>query len=410
MEYGYIKEGKVYRNAFLNFPEKEIGVVKDSDEATFQYFTERFELLTKQVEEVKEKVETQSNKGSYLMKVTNLKSGLPEVDALGDFESIYQTLIKIESDLNEYIVQNRHKNLQIKTALLEELREVAKSHEWKSATEAIKELQQKWIKTGAVDAEHKEKIEGEFKELTSSFFERKSEFYAEFDKMMQEKEADYDQFLKDAKLALGKADANSMQKVQKQLMEEWKALGKIKPEKHSQYWTAFQKELKGAYHASKKVQAKKNVSVEQNEKYKRAMLEKLAEANEAIVPEVNLNNIRKDWKAIGPTSKAVTEELNDSFMSLNGQLSEKVFLDQLLKKKARKEMSAADKERLRIKLLYDLLNRDVNELETFELNVEKFNMAKGLDSLLDKKLDQQKRKVQIKRDILKQLKSAQNKA
>lgn len=55
-----------------------------------------------------------------------------------------------------------------------------------------------------------------------------------------------------------------------------------------------------------------------------------------------------------------------------------------------------------------MLNRDVNELKTFELNVEKFNTAKGLDSLLDQKLEQQKRKVEIKRELLKQLKSAQN--
>ena len=66
------------------------------------------------------------------------------------------------------------------------------------------------------------------------------------------------------------------------------------------------------------------------------------------------------------------------------------------------------RDKLRIKLLYDLLNRDVNELKTFELNVEKFNTAKGLDSLLDQKLEQQKRKVEIKRELLKQLKSAQN--
>jgi HKD family nuclease len=95
-------------------------------------------------------------------------------------------------------------------------------------------------------------------------------------------------------------------------------------------------------------------------------------------------------------------------MRVSGMLSEKIFLNQLLNKKAKKGISPEERDKLRIKLLYDLLNRDVNELKTFELNVEKFNTAKGLDSLLDQKLEQQKRKVEIKRELLKQLKSAQN--
>ncbi|KYG77200.1 MULTISPECIES: DUF349 domain-containing protein [Roseivirga] len=408
MEYGYIKEGKVFRNAFLDFPEREIGVVKENDESTFQYFTERFQSLEKEIEEIKEKVENQSNKGSYLMKVTNLKEGLSELDALGDFEAAHTTLTTIEGELNEYIIQNRHKNLQIKTALLEELKVVAKSHEWKSATAAVKEIQQKWIKTGAVDAEHRDRIEGEFKELTNSFFERKAEFYAELEKMMEEKEADYAQFVEKASKTLANSDASKLRDVQKQLMEEWKALGKIKPEKHSAFWNEFQGVLKSAFNKAKKSQSNKKASAEENEKSKRELLGSLEKLNEQIVPEVNLNQVRKDWKSIGFTSKSVTPELNESFMRVSGMLSEKIFLNQLLNKKAKKGISPEERDKLRIKLLYDLLNRDVNELKTFELNVEKFNTAKGLDSLLDQKLEQQKRKVEIKRELLKQLKSAQN--
>lgn len=408
MEYGYIKEGKVFRNAFLDFPEREIGVVKENEEATMQYFIEKFESLTKEIEEVKEKVETQTNKGSYLMKVSNLKEGLSELDALGDFVAAHDTLTKIEQELNQYIVENRHKNLQIKTALLEELKTVAKSHEWKSATAAIKEIQQKWIKTGAVDSEHKERIEGEFKELTNSFFERKAEFYAEIEKMMQEKEADYLSFLEKAAKTLNDADASQIRNIQKQLVEEWKGLGKIKPEKHSEFWGKLQVLFKKSGAMARKSQQNKKASAEENEKLKRQMLDKLKTLGEQLAPEVNLNQVRKEWKSIGFTPKEVNNELNESFMHLTGIISDKIFLNQLLEKKARKGMSDVDRDKLRIKLLYDLLNRDISELQTFELNVEKFNTAKGLDQLLDQKLEQQKRKVEIKRELLKQLKSAQN--
>ena len=407
MEHGYIKEGKVFRNAFLGFPEKEIGVVKENEEATIKYFIERFETLNKEIEEVKEKIESQSNKGSFLMKVTNLKEILPELDALGDFEEAFNTLTKIEAELNEYIDQNRHKNLQIKTALLEELREVAKSHEWKSATVAIKELQQKWIKTGAVDSEHRDRIEGEYKELTAGFFERKAEFYAEWEKMLQEKEADYERFLKSAANSLEKTEPGELRDVLKQLIEEWKTLGKIRPEKHSEFWEKFQQLTKNAQGQARKLQNERNASGEESEKQKRALLEKLENLSQQLVPVVNLNQVRKDWRNTGFVAKKLNDELNEQFQRVTGLLSEKVFLNQLLEKKARKGMSDDEKNKLRIKLLYDLLNRDVNELQTFELNVEKFTTAKGLDNLLDQKLDQQKRKVEIKRELLRQLKSVE---
>ena len=50
-------------------------------------------------------------------------------------------------------------------------------------------------------------------------------------------------------------------------------------------------------------------------------------------------------------------------------------------------------------------DRDYNELRTFEENLGKFNTSKGLDGLLEKKLNQQKRKVDIKKAILSELKT-----
>lgn len=406
VEYGYIKEGKVFRNAFLDFPEREIGTVKENESTTLDYFTERFSSLQAEIEDVESKIESQLNKGSFLMKVLNLKESLHEIDALGDFESVFKKLERIEADLNDYIAQNRHKNLQIKTALLEELKAVAKSHEWKSATAAVKEIQQKWIKTGAVEAEHKDKIEGEFRELMDQFFERKAAFYAELEQMMKDKEADYVAFLEKAKAKISSVDPSKIKALQKQLMTEWKELGKIKPEKHSEFWTKFQAMLKAASNQSRGGHQQRKASAEEALKRKRAMLDELKKLSDELEPRVNLNQVRKEWKTSGFVPREMNQELNDTFYQVTSLLSEKVFLAQLVNKKADKGISEEEKGKLRIKLLYDLLNRDLGELQTFEENVEKFNTSKGLDNLLEQKLLQQKRKVQIKRDLLEQLKKA----
>jgi len=404
VEYGYIKEGRVFRNPFLDFPEREIGTVRENEEVTINYFTERFASLQAEIEDVKAKIESQANKGSFLMKVVNLKESLAEQDALGDFEQTFRQLEEIEAGLNEYIVQNRHKNLQIKTALLEELRAVAKSHEWRSATAAIKEIQQKWIKTGAVDTELKDKIEGEFKELMDQFFERKASFYAELEKMMKDKEANYESFLKKVRDKLSDADPSKLRFLQKELMNEWKELGKVKPEKHSEYWGQFQGLLKSAMAKARGGQQNRRASSEQALKQKKEILEKLQKLSEELEPKVNLNHVRRDWKNSGFVQRDQNYELNNAFQEITSLISEKIFLSQLLNKKAPKDASVEERDKLRIRLLNDLLKRDMTELQNFEENVEKFNTAKGLDNLLEQKLQQQKRKVQVKRDLLNQLK------
>lgn len=390
----------------MDFPEREIGTVKEDDATTLEYFTERFSSLKAEIEDVESKIESQPNKGSFLMKVLNLKESLYEIDAIGNFEAIFKKLEKIESELNEYIAQNRHKNLQIKTALLEELRSVAKSHEWKSATEAVKEIQQKWIKTGAVEADLKEKVEGEFRELMDQFFERKAAFYAELEQMMKDKEADYEVFLGKVKARLASADPSKLRGLQKELMSEWKELGKIKPEKDSEFWAKFQGMLKTAMSQSRGGQQNRRAGGEEALKRKKAMLEKLERLSNEMEPKVNLNQVRKEWKTTGFVPREISHELNSSFHEVTSLLSEKIFLAQLVNKKAHQGISEEEKGKLRIKLLYDLLNRDLGELQTFEENVEKFNTSKGLDNLLEQKLLQQKRKVQIKRDLLEQLKKA----
>lgn len=404
VEYGYIKEGKVFRNAFLDFPEREIGLVKENEATTLDYFTERFSSLQAEIEDVESKIESQLNKGSFLMKVLNLKESLHEIDALGDFESVFKKLEKIEADLNEYITQNRHKNLQIKAALLEELKAVAKSHEWKSATAIVKEIQQKWIKTGAVEADLKDKIEGEFRELMDQFFERKAAFYAELEQMMKDKEADYTSFLEKAKAMISSVDPSKVRGLQKQLMTEWKELGKIKPEKHTEFWNQFQALLKAAANQSRGGQQNRKAGTEEALKRKRDMLDKLQKLSGELEPKVNLSQVRKEWKTTGFVPRELNQELNDAFYQITSLISEKIFLAQLVNKKAQKGISEEEKGKLRIKLLYDLLNRDLGELQTFEENVEKFNTSKGLDNLLEQKLLQQKRKVQVKRDLLEELK------
>lgn len=341
------------------------------------------------------------------MKVIHLKDTMHEFDAIGDFEGLYATLNALHTELDEYIEANRQKNLDIKTALLVELKEVAESHDWKASSALVKEIQGKWLKTGAVAKEKRAEIEDAFKDVTQRFYERRSAFYADLSKMAEEKESAFEEFLEKAEALKSIKDIAELHKVISTYKEQWHALGKIKPAKHSEFWEQFQTIIKAALNQAKKIEkVKSKISPEANRNSKEAIIGELEKANESILPKVDLNAINRKWKAIGPVGKKFSEELSEKYLRLSGIISEKKFLNTLVEKKSKKGASDDDLNKLRIRLVRGLLDRDYSELKTFEENMGKFNMASGLDNLLDRKLAQQKLKVEIKKDILTELKKA----
>ena len=72
--YGYIKEGNVYLSAYMEFPDRLIGVVKDSEEASIDYFVDRFEKVEQKIANVAKSIEESANKGSYLMKLIHMRT------------------------------------------------------------------------------------------------------------------------------------------------------------------------------------------------------------------------------------------------------------------------------------------------------------------------------------------------
>jgi len=402
MEFGFVEDGKVVRKGFGEFADRVIGEVNSTAEESIAYFEERFSKLQAEVDDIGEKIANQANKGSFLTKVEFLKSSLSEYNGLGDFEAMGKKLDQMLEELNTYIEQNRHKNLQIKTALLEQLKPITESSEWKTTSAQVKEIQQKWIKTGAVGTEHKEKIEGEFKSLIESFYARRDEFYADLNKMMEEKEADFEDFVKAAKSLTEITDGNKLRAAIKEKQAEWKSLGKIKPSRHSHFWDKFQEVIKEAL-SNAKAQEKKVTGGNQKEQLAKlkSFLAQVIEANKAFEEVKNLEQLKKDWRVLQKVNHKDGRAVKNDIRHHMDMLSEKAFIFDLAAKKSKtKEIDMKFYQRV----CRDLLERDRRELVNFEENMSKFNMAEGLDNMLTKKLRQQQQKVDVKKAILEQIK------
>jgi hypothetical protein len=114
-EFGFCQDGKVFLNAYLDFPSREIGFVRETEQEALNYFARRFELANSKVNQLVQELEEVQNKGSYLTKVVQMKAYLITFDGLGDFIPLLAKLDELEVFLRGLIQNNQIKNLEIPT-------------------------------------------------------------------------------------------------------------------------------------------------------------------------------------------------------------------------------------------------------------------------------------------------------
>ncbi len=66
-ELAFIEGGKVILKEQEGFPQREIGEVKEDEAPALQFFQDRFDHLKEKVDKVQHQIETEDNKGSFLM-------------------------------------------------------------------------------------------------------------------------------------------------------------------------------------------------------------------------------------------------------------------------------------------------------------------------------------------------------
>ena len=336
-----------------------------------------------------------------------MKTSLGEFDAIGDFASVHKKLIVLENRLQDSIKNNRVKNLEIKRALLIELKVLAVSKEWKAASHLVKELQKKWSKTGAVDEQYFEEVEEPYKALIQGFYDNRAAFYADLDKMMKEREVFYHDFLKKAESLRAIPTLEALRAEIKVLMDEWKELGRIQKAERDKCWEAFQKIIQESLDKAKK-EAKKvaKKSPAESLKLRKQFLDKLSKVTQELHLPYNVEKLKSEWSKLGSVSKKEMDSMRQEYGRLLMILSEAAFVNDLAKKKSNKGSKPEELKKLKIRLIRDLLERDKRELQTFNENLGNFSMAKGLDKIIGNKLELQEKKVEIKQYILEQFRKS----
>ena len=449
--YGFIKDGKIYRNAFLEYPEREIGEVRESEESTIKYFEDRFAMAENKVANLEKAVEESDNKGSYLMKLVHMRDQLANFDALGDYVVLYDKLDTVEEMLRDIIAKNRVKNLEIKQALIEEAEEYENSTDWKEAADQLKEIKNKWIRTGAVNEEQEEEIEGRFTQILDNFFQRRNQFFEDRKRMIGDRLQQYRDIIYELRGLLRSENPRDHIPRVKELQAKWREVGKVPPRAYGKFFKDY-KYLTGRFFRPQRssydqrqrpYRPRTNNGGQGGDGYRRSsssfpprrrpdgptgggynnssyntdeMLERkkelLSQAQELAAKEEqdvieDVKRLRFLWKRTGKLPRHIGGEITSNFIRACDMASEKSFLNRLARSK-NPDFDQADAEQkinLKINLLNNLIARDEKELDVYKENAEKFssNAYNSMDREVSMKLRAQQRKVAVKKALMQKL-------
>ena len=408
--FGYIKDGKVFLKGFLGGEDREIGEVKGDEPSTLRYFEGRFAQLQEKVAQLKAAIQENQNKGSFLMKLIHLKESLYQSDALGDFVALIAELEQQEEFLGEIIQGNRSKNLEIKQGLVQEALALQDSTDWKETTEKFKELKLRWIKTGPVEKEVHEDLEGQFNQAVNYFFRQRQEFYDQLTLQAEVNIKVYESLLEQAREAHDLPDAKMAFDISKRIQKEWKAAGKVPAERRQPIWDEFSR-LNNRIFSRYKRTLNPGPEMHPREVLRKieGMVEELKKlAHQPTSQEITLRakTIQEDWKKL-PMRKPKEANLPArSYQFFMDIIFEKAFLEKLGHSKYADFADKMLEEQNQIKssILKDLLRRDQGELETMQNNSDNFRVETAdFEMMMKKKLSSLKRKIDVKNYVLRQL-------
>jgi hypothetical protein len=404
-QFGFCRDGKVFIKPYLNFPEREIGYVRNTESEALEYFINRFDLAQKKVAALSKEVEDVQNKGSFLTKVIQMKAYLAEFDGLGDFTPLFAELDRLEAFLKDLIVNNQVKNLEIKRALVSDAKLIASEADITNATDRLLEVKAKWVKTGPVEKQLQESLTTEFQEIVDGFFLRRRAFFEEKNRIIDEKIAKLQGFI-DSVHQYRKAEDidDSVIKV-KELQREWKTVMGLPPKKQSMLWKNFKKANEmffEKYNRIKGIEVKPRIDPRVQELTAMMMeLETKLKDQLNIVATAELAKAYLiKWKEITAVVKTIDRSLAERFRNACDKIFEMNYLLRVISYRhpALNEKPRLEQLKIMINQMDYMTKKERSELEMFIADSEEDGTMN--DKPVQSKINTQKRKISMKEMLL----------
>lgn len=291
------------------FKEKIVAILNPvTGDAVIQNLIEKFEELNKQIEDLKAEWNNSADKIKIMAKIQRLNEHLKNVHAIGNLQPLLDEAHNWERTVLD-IIEGHY---QQKLALVQEAEQLTvENNNWKELTQKLKDIGERWKSLGFVEKKRNDELWERFENIKNKFFEEKRIHQDDISKdLLQNLDLKLELVEKAEHLAESDQWKDTTE-LFKQLMEDWKKIGRTIPEKNEALWQRFIG-AKNHFFDRKKAHTDQ-IKIEQENNYQKKLVivekaETIQNSTDWTITAQVFNELTAEWKNIG----AVPSEFGNS--------------------------------------------------------------------------------------------------
>lgn len=310
-EFCALSEGReLVLKATAHSPERVLSALTPDNYTTIATaLSEKFKEVEGKMQELNAEWDQTEDKLKLNGKITRLKDYIQRANAIGDYATLYVNLQEKEKEVQALYDVNYAGKLQ----LVEKAEALQDSEEWKTTTEAFRQIVEEWKLANPADKGRSEKLWERIEKARNHFYERKRQHQ---EGMEQDMMQNLDLKLEICETAEQHATSEDWRKssdVMKELMEKWKTIGRVaSADKNEELWNRFIASRNTFF--DRKKQHFEHIQQEQEGNYslKLALVEKAEELSDSTdwkETTATLATIMDEWKSIGKVPFEKADEL-----------------------------------------------------------------------------------------------------
>ncbi len=238
-----------------------------------------------------------------------------------EFNSYYFEFKKQLGNLRKETERQKESNLNLKTDLLNKLRDLVDGEETTLSINVIKEIQETWKSIGQVPAAQNRSLWASYNALMDRFYDNRS-IYFELKELDRKKNLERKtELCEKAELLKGVKDLKDAIKSLNELHEEFKHIGPVPRDEQEIIWQRFKAASDAVYDRRKNFYDGQKELYQKNQEDKELLIEKLKDfggftasrIREWNIKTKEILEIQKSWEKIGAVPRESGKEVNRAF-------------------------------------------------------------------------------------------------
>ncbi|MBW8796972.1 MAG: DUF349 domain-containing protein [Streptomyces sp.] len=295
-----------------------------SPEEALAYFERKYEGLVVEIGLLEKRVQTTdlSAKDAQAA-IEHLREQVEAHHAVGDLEALRTRLGELVKTVDSRREERRAQRAkqsdqarQAKEDLVAEAEQLAQSDQWRAAGERLRSLVDTWKGLPRLDRKSDDELWHRFSHARSAFSKRRKAHFAQLDAQREDARKAKEKLVAEAESLSDSTDWGPTAARYRELMAEWKAVGRAQREHEDDLWNRFRGAQDVFFAARGSAFAERDAEQTENLKLK----EELAAEAEKLLPITDLKSARSAFRSINERWEAIGHVPRDARPKVEGRM------------------------------------------------------------------------------------------